>query len=34
MGIVEKIGEGVTSVKEKDTVMLVKPFKGFRGVSV
>ena len=34
VGIVEKTGEGVTSVKEKDTVMLVKPFKGFRGVSV
>lgn len=28
VGIVQKIGEEVTSVNDKDTVMIVKPFQG------
>ena len=28
VGIVEKIGEGVTSINDKDTVMLIKPNHG------
>ena len=28
VGLVEKVGEGVTSVNPKDTVMLIKPFQG------
>lgn len=34
VGLVEKVGEGVTSVNPKDTVMLIKPFQGngVRGV--
>ena len=28
VGLVEKVGEGVTSINPKDTVMLIKPFQG------
>ena len=28
VGLVEKVGEGVTEVNPKDTVMLIKPFQG------
>ena len=30
VGIVVKVGEGVTSINNKDTVMLIKPNQGRR----
>lgn len=28
VGVVQKVGEQVSSLKEKDTVMLIRPYKG------
>ena len=33
VGVVQKVGEQVSSLKEKDTVMLIRPYKGSYWIS-
>lgn len=32
VGVVQKVGEQVSSLKEKDTVMLIRPYKGLQWI--